>query len=224
MADMLSMLSLFAAAVCALVLVAFCAGLETAFFSVSRGRVLHLAREGSVSASIVHSAFSDMTSTLTSLLVGNNLAAVVFSSSSAALSARFFPESGAAQAVWSVAAAFIVLYLGEFLPKLLCSMRPLRRIVSLAKAFRAFSAILSPLTAAGVAVTNLFDRGTDLRYKVTANDLLRILKDRKDGVKLSDFESALVSRILVLRKKGEAITPESLMSALDEDWEEEKVP
>jgi len=220
MVEVLSIVALSFAAVAALSLAAFCAGLETAFFSVSRGRVIHLAREGSVSASIVHAAFSDMTSTLTALLVGNNLAAVVFSSASAALSAKAFPDSHGAQTIWSVVAAFVVLYLSEFLPKLFCSMRPLVRLISLAKAFRVFSVAISPLTAAGVFVTNLFDRGTESRYKVTTSDLLQILKDRKDGVKLSDFESALVSRILVLRKKGAAITPESLLSALDEDHDE----
>lgn len=220
MAEVLSIVALSLAAIAALSLAAFCAGLETAFFSVSRGRVIHLAREGSVSASIVHAAFSDMASTLTALLVGNNLAAVVFSSASAALSAKAFPGSPGAQTVWSVAAAFVVLYLSEFLPKLFCSMRPLARLISLARAFKVFSVAISPLTAAGVFVTNLFDREAESRYKVTTSDLLQILKDRKDGVKLSDFESALVSRILVLRKKGAEITPESLLSALDEDHDE----
>ena len=45
---------------------------------------------------------------------------------------------------------------------------------------------------------------------------MRILQDRKDGVCLTDFESALVTRIIVLRVKGKPITPESLMSALEE--------
>ena len=219
MREVLSIVGLVVAALASLALASFCAGLETAFFSVSRGRVLHLAREGSRAGAIVYQAFSDMSSTLTSLLVGNNLANVVFSSASVALSERTFPGNAAAQAAWSVVAAFAVLYLSEFLPKLFCSMRPLRRIISLARAYRVFSVAVAPLTAAGVFLTGLFDRGGEPRYKVTANDLLGILKDRKDGVKLSDFESALVSRILVLRKKGSRITPEALLAALDEDYE-----
>ena len=64
------------ALVVALAVAAFCAGSETAFLSVSRGRLLHLAREGSAAAKIVKAAIDDMTATMTSLLVGNNLAAV----------------------------------------------------------------------------------------------------------------------------------------------------
>ena len=46
--------------------------------------------------------------------------------------------------------------------------------------------------------------------------MLKILKDRKDGVKLSDFESALIGRIMVLRARGESVIPETLLSALDD--------
>ena len=57
----------------------------------------------------------------------------------------------------------------------------------------------------------------ELGYKVTSGDLLRILQDRKDGVRLTDFESALISRILVLRRKGEFVTVDSLLRAIDEE-------
>lgn len=204
----------------ALAVAAFCAGSETAFLSVSRGRLLHLAREGSAAAKIVKAAIDDMTATMTSLLVGNNLAAVVFSSASAALSARLFAESAVARTVWSVAAAFTVLYLSEFLPKLLCSTRPLRRILALARTYRVFAFVMAPLTAVATAITSLAAgraRRTDAQPPVTVHDLLRILEDRKNGVRLTDFESALISRILVLRRKGQPVTPDALLRALDDE-------
>ena len=204
----------------ALAVAAFCAGSETAFLSVSRGRLLHLAREGSAAAKIVKAAIDDMTATMTSLLVGNNLAAVVFSSASAALSARLFAESAVARTVWSVAAAFTVLYLSEFLPKLLCSTRPLRRILALARPYRVFAFVMAPLTAVATAITSLAAgraRRTDAQPPVTVHDLLRILEDRKNGVRLTDFESALISRILVLRRKGQPVTPDALLRALDDE-------
>ena len=55
------------------------------------------------------------------------------------------------------------------------------------------------------------------RERVTPNDLLQILQDRKDGVKLTEFESALIARILVLRVKGEPITAEAILKAIDEE-------
>ena len=205
------------ALVLALAVAAFSAGIETGFFSVNRGRVVHMAREGSAAAKTLERAIGDMPRTLTTLLVGNNLAAVVFSSASAALAARAFPDSAWGRTAWSVAAAFTVLYLSEFLPKLFCASRPLARLLRGAKAFRVFSAVLSPLTAVAVWFTGLFIPKAERKTKITTSDLLRILQDRKDGVKLTDFESALISRLLVLRRKGMFVTTDTLLEALDED-------
>lgn len=203
--------------VSALALAAFCAGSETGLLSLSRGRITHMAREGSKAARILASALADLPTTVTTLLVGNNLAAVIYSSASAALAQRFFPASHIARLAWSAAAALAVLYLSEFLPKLFCSARPLRRMLSLAPAFRVFSIVFRPLGAALNSAIYLFIRRRPAqRERLTTGDLLTILQDRKDGVRLTDFESALISRILVLRKKGAAVTPDSLLSAIDE--------
>lgn len=213
---MIVSLLLFAAMLLSLALAAFCAGVETGFFSVNRGRILHLVREGSAAAKVLQKALADMSRTLASLLVGNNLANVAFSSASAALSARAFPDSPAGRAVWSIAAAFTVLYLSEFLPKLFFSARPLSRLVKAAPAFGVFSDILAPLTTVAVWLTGLFVKRGEPRYKVTANDLVTIIQDRKDGVRLTDFESALISRILVMRRKGEPFTVDNLLRAIDD--------
>ena len=208
---------LIVATVVALASAAFCAGAETAFMSVSRGRITHLARAGSVAATRVQAALREMNVTLTTLLIGNNLSHVVFSSAAAALGTRLFAHSPAGHAGWTVASAFTVRYLSEFLPKLFCSTRPLTRSLALAAPFRVFTLVLSPLTRLAMAITGLFIPKGETKERVTSKDLLRILQDRKDGVRLTDFESALISRILVMRRKGEFMTVEGILRALDEE-------
>ena len=208
---------LIVATVVALASSAFCAGAETAFMSVSRGRITHLARAGSVAATRVQAALREMNVTLTTLLIGNNLSNVAFSSAAAALGTRLFAHSPAGHAGWTVASAFTVLYLSEFLPKLFCSTRPLTRSLALAAPFRVFTLVLSPLTRLAMAITGLFIPKGETKERVTSKDLLRILQDRKDGVRLTDFESALISRILVMRRKGEFLTVEGILRALDEE-------
>ena len=67
------------------------------------------------------------------------------------------------------------------------------------------------------SLTISFDTAELMIATLGPNDeLLRILQDRKDGVKLSDFESALIGRIMVLRARGEFVIPETLLSALDD--------
>ena len=192
---------------------AFCAGAETAFLSVSRERILHLSREGGRKAKIVNAALANMGRTTTTLLIGNNLASVAYSAASAALALRLCPGS-TARALWSFAAAFTVLYVSEFLPKLLCAARPLRRSLALAGAYRVMETLLWPLTAIAVAVTDFFVPRRETKYKLTTRDLLRILQDRKDGVCLTDFESALIGKIIVLRVKGRFVTTEELMDVI----------
>ena len=205
------------AAVAMLALTAFCAGAETAFLSVSRERILHLAREGGRKAKIVHKALAAMPRTMTTLLIGSNLASVAYSSSMAELAEEFFLNRAAASALWSFSAAFTILYVAEFLPKMLCAARPLRRVLALAPAYRVLNEALRPLTALGMKLTDLFVPRKEAKARLTSADLLRILQDRKDGVCLSDIESALITRIIVLRVKGKPITPEAILSALRED-------
>ena len=202
------------AALLALALAALCAGAETGYLSVSRERILHLAHEGGRKAALVQRALRDLSRTMTMLLIGNNLASVTYSTSTAALSASLFAEGSVGSLIWSFFAAFTVLYVSEFMPKLLCSARPLRRSLALADAYEALSKSLSPVVAAALAFTDLFVPRRETKYKLTATDLVRILQDRKDGVCLSDIESALITRLIVLRVKGQRITPEAVFEAL----------
>lgn len=208
---------LFATLIAALVLAAFCAGAETGFLSLNRGRVLHMARAGSRKARRLHKAILDMSRTTTTLLVGNNLGSVVFSACAAALIDRGFASNAAAHAALGFAAALTMLYLGEFLPKLVCSARPLRRMLTLSGAYRTLATVLAPVIVPFNALLSLILPKRDLRQKFSPDDVLKILTDKKDGVKLTDFESALIARIMVLRSKGRKVTPESLLSVLDEN-------
>jgi CBS domain containing-hemolysin-like protein len=213
---MMSSVLLTVAILFALAVSAFCSGAETGFMSVSRGRILHLARAGGVRAKIVYAAILDMGRTTIALLVGNNLANVIFSSSSAALSAAVFPHSQGMQAAWGAMAAIGLLFAGEFFPKLLCSASPLRRILMLAPVWCVFGRVFSPVGTVLQMAINRFLPKREATARVTPESVLRILEDRKDGVRLSDFESAMVGRIMVLRSKGLEVVPDALLCALDD--------
>lgn len=202
-------------ALVALLVSSFCSGAETGFLSVRRGRVLHLARSGGVRAKIVLTAISNMGRTMTALLVGNNLANVVYSSSAAAFTATVFGDSSWKAGCASFVVALILLLLGEFLPKLFASTRPLRSVLLLAPGWRLFARLFVPLGARLQVVIERFLPKREVKAKVTLETVMKILEDRKDGVRLSAFERALIGRILTLRAHGEFIVPDSLLSALE---------
>jgi len=200
----------------ALALAAFCAGAETGFLSIRRGRLIHLVRAGGKRAKILLAAYQSLGRTTTALLVGNNLASVTYSSASAALSSLLFADAPAARSVWGIVAAFVILYFGEFVPKLLCASRPLRRMLELASVWKVFATVFLPVGAVILKVIGRFIPKRESGVRVTPDMVLKILADRKDGVKLSDLETALIGRILSLRSKGEFITPDTLLPALDD--------
>ena len=202
------------AAIASLGLAAFCAGAETGFLSVSRERVLHLSRAGGKKAKLVQAALSEMSRTTTTLLIGNNLAAVAYSSASAALAIEVVGTSRLGNAAWSAVSAIVVLYVSEFMPKMICAARPLYLCLKMARAYKVLSAVLSPVVAAAIAITNLFVPRKDQKYRLTGRDLMRILRDRKDGVCISDIESALIGRIISCRVKGKFVIAEELLDAV----------
>ena len=203
-------------ALAALAVAAFCAGAETGFLSVGRGRVLHMAREGGARAKIIFSAVFDLGRTTTALLVGNNLASVTYSAATAALTARLFGSSRIGSAIFSLVVALLLLMLGEFLPKLFCAARPLRRMLALAPYWEVFARIFVPIGTVVAAIVERLMPKRETRVRMTPEFVLKILEDRKDGVKLSDFESVLIRRIMQLRAKGEFVIPDTLLPALDD--------
>ena len=207
---------LFIVAAAALAVAAFCAGAETGFLSVGRGRVLHASRVGSARAKIVFTAIFNLGRTTTALLVGNNLASVTYSAATAALTARLFGSSRIMSAISSLVVALLLLVLGEFLPKLFCAARPLRRMLALAPYWEVFARIFVPVGTVVAAVVERLMPKREARVRMTPEFVLKILEDRKDGVKLSDFESVLIRRLMQLRAKGEFVVPDTLLPALDD--------
>lgn len=202
------------AAIITLVLSSFCSGSETAFLSVSRERILHLSRAGGRKAKVLQKIITDMPSTLTTILIGNNLANVAYSSASAALAIEVFGASRVGNTVWTVLSALLVLYTSEFIPKMLTSARPLRWCMRLARPYRVLQFVLHPIVAVIIWFTDLFVSRKTQKYRLTGSDLMRILRDRKDGVVISDIESALIGRIVACRAAKKPVTPESLLSAV----------
>ena len=195
---------------------AFCSGAETGFLSVSRGRILHMAREGGVRAMVIQEAIFHMGRTTTAILVGNNLANVSYSSAFTALVVAAEISSPAAEAALSLLSALILLFFGEFLPKLFFAARPLQRLLALAPYWSRFARVFVPVGSGVQLIVERLMPSSEPKPRVTPETVLKILKDRRDGVKLSDFERALVGRILTLRSQGRPVTPESMLSALDE--------
>ena len=175
MKDILLMFLLLAS-VCA---AGFCAGVETGFLSVSRVRLLSLVRQGSTRARRLAKALGDMSRVVTTLLVGNNLAAVTVSTVSAVLALRLFSSSPLLQTGWTLFVAALMLFVGEYLPKLLFATRPLRRSLSAMRAYRLLEVLLAPLVGVFAAVTRVVFKVRPMKSGRLAK-IRTVIEDRPD--------------------------------------------
>ena len=191
MKDILLLLLLLAA-VCA---AGFCAGVETGFLSVSRVRLLSLVRQRSKQACQLARALRDMSRVVTTLLVGNNIAAVTVSTVSTALALRMFATSPLLQAAWS-------LFVAALLPKLLFATRPLRRSLAAMRLYRALEFVLSPLVGVFTVVTRVVFQVRPAktgRLGVSRAGLRTLIADKEGSTRLTPFERTLIARVLDLQ-------------------------
>ena len=198
MKDILLMFLLLAS-VCA---AGFCAGVETGFLSVSRVRLLPLVRQGSKRARRLAKALGNMSRVVTTLLVGNNLAAVTVSTVSAVLALRLFSDSRLIQTAWSLFVAALMLFVGEYLPKLLFATRPLRRTLAAMRVYRPLESVLSPLVGVFAAVTRVVFKVRPMkggRLGMSRAGFRTLVADKDGSTRLTSFERTLIARVLDLQ-------------------------
>ncbi len=198
MEDLLLLL-LMLVAVCA---AGFCAGAETGFLSVSRVRLLPLVRQGSKRARRLADTLRDMSRVVTTLLIGNNLAAVTVSTVSAALALRLFASSSVLQTAWTLFVALLMLFGGEYLPKLLFASRPLRRSLAAMRVYSPMSVLLSPVVGVFTALTRVVFKVRPVksgRLGVSRDGLRSLMSDKGGSTRLTSFERILIARVLDLQ-------------------------
>lgn len=185
---------------------AFCAGTETGFISVSRPRVMSLERTSGKEAKRARAlakVLSDTSGALTTLLIGNNICSVVFSTSAAALAIHLFTGKPAWMvSVWTLMTAVLMLFVGEYLPKLMLASRPLRRLLSLIKTYRVMAFILAPVSRVfSIFVGLIFriKRSKRKRLMLSRDGLRLLVADRNDSTRLTQFERRLIDRVLMLQ-------------------------
>ena len=182
---------------------AFCSGTETGLLSIPRARLLPLTRQKeNKSKKRLVEIINNLPNAITTLLIANNIANVTVSTVSATLAVQFFPQSQSIQSAWACTTAIVMLFIGEYLPKLLFSTKPLRRTLGVTGLFHVVATILYP-------VVWCFSLFTQYVFKIKtprpsnqsiSRDALRfIVADRHDSTHLSSFERLLIDRVLTLQ-------------------------
>jgi putative hemolysin len=189
--------------VVSLTLSGLCSGAEMGFLSISRARLLSLARQkGNSAKKRLFAILNDLPNSITTLLVANNIANVTLSTVSATLAVHIFPESQNYQSIWACVTAIVTLFIGEYLPKLLFSTKPLRRTLAITGIFHIISVILTPIVwCFSLFIKHVFriKNQTPPNMSLSRDTLRFIVADRHDSTFLSSFERRLIDKVLTLQ-------------------------
>lgn len=185
----------------------FFSGMETGMLCINRARLAHLVRSGSKAAAMLDQCLSDMQSFLATILIGNNLMNVALATLSAGLARLYFHDYPAAQTVWQITMAFMVLFFSEYLPKLFFTTRPLRRTLIVIRSFYIVERLLSPLTGLVMLLTQWLTPKSgegERRFFMTREYLQNVVSDSKDGSRITAFERMMINRVLTLHAQTAA--------------------
>lgn len=220
-----------------LLLSAFFSGSEIAFVVANRLRVEVLARREGLVGPIVRSFLENPSTFLTTTLVGNNIALVVYSTLMAFYLSppleRFFTtvvvvgEPGLEVAVLgaqTVIASIIVLFFGEILPKSLMRERANHAVFYLAVPLRITYFVLLPMVkiASGAAsiLVRLFRAEADAFVQFMRQDFEVIIQESKASgeLELDDDESQLLSNVFAMNaiRVKESMAPRTDVEAVEE--------
>ncbi|MBR1870329.1 MAG: DUF21 domain-containing protein [Kiritimatiellae bacterium] len=192
------------AMVAALAAAAFFAGMETGVLALSPTRLAGLVRMGDKKAISLAESLEDKSRMLTTLLVGNNLAGSAFSTASAVAAVEWFADDGAwVRWTWSAGSALAMVFCGEYLPKLVFAIGPLKGSMEMAGAYRAAAWAFKPVVEVFAAFTRrLFGEEKRRRDAVLSRDGLLdfVDNDGEAATRLSGFERAMIEKVLELQE------------------------
>jgi CBS domain containing-hemolysin-like protein len=210
-----------------LVLSGFFSMSETVFSSINPIRIktaIDEKKKGSKRALWVHDHF-DLT--LSTILVGNNLANIALASVSLGLIATFIQQNDALVAVLNtVIMTSVVLIFGEIIPKSYAKVNSDRLALNLAGPLYVIIQILKPITSFFIFVKKLFLRGEPtVTITVTEDELETIIDTMEEEGSINEDEAEMLQSVLDLSERHvfEIMTPRVDMVAINIDDDVETI-
>lgn len=187
---------------------AFFSGTETAFSTVNKIRIKNLAAEGSRRAQKVLTVCEDYESTISAILIGNNIVNIASASIGTAIFTVYFGVNG----TWisTIVMTLVVLTFGEVLPKSIAKENAERYAMAVVDILAFLMKVFSPLIFCLVQIKRLLSskkQGSDalteqeLKYIIEESENEGILEEQESELVRSalDFDEITVDEILIPR-------------------------
>lgn len=212
----------------ALVLSAFFSGSEIAFVSANKLRVELKKKKGSARGRILAGFFDAPSSFIGTMLVGNNIVLVIFTTLLTKLLEPFLIEASPFQqplvllVIQTIIATIIILIFGEFLPKTLFRLYADEVLYFFAYPLNGFKWILSPPSWIMTRLSNGLLRAFNLPIEATESaftrlDLENFIYDTRSGSQEDLVDKELFGKALNLRevRVRECMVPRTEVENID---------
>ncbi len=208
---------------------AYFSATEIAFNTSNKMRLRRAAENGSKTAAMAYKVGENFTTTLSAILIGNNLANIAVSTCTTLIVMSLFPGNvGIASTIATIVVTVVILICGEIVPKVLSKQHADSVVRFVVIPIRILTFILSPIVGIVMALLFVLRKmwGKDKSdATVTEEELVSIIDtveeegviDEEQGELLQstlDFHDTTVEKIM---------TPRIDMTALDIDADEEKI-
>ena len=202
---------------------------EIAFNSANKMRLRRAADAGSKTADIAYRISENFTTSLSAILIGNNLANIAVSTCTTLIVMQYFPGSdGLASTLSTAVVTVVILIFGEIVPKILSKQHAdtVARFVAIPT--RVLTVVLMPIVAIVMALLRVLrwiwgkDRAED-DPTVTEEELSSIIETVEEEGVIDEEQSELLQSTLDFNSKmlQDVMTPRINVVALDIDASEE---
>jgi len=205
-----------------LIFSAFFSSSETAFMSLQRIRILHLANIGHPGAKRMSSRMDQPEKTLSTVLLGNNLVNTAMAAVGTALAIAWL-DRGVAVVASTAGVTVLLLILGEVVPKTFASRHAESLAFRYLRPFTIIEVILFPFATLvrwiGTAVVNLTGGGARTRYLVSEELLRSVISIGQREGAVEQEEAKMLHKVLSFgdRRVKEVMTPRTEIAWVEED-------
>ncbi|MBO4288198.1 MAG: DUF21 domain-containing protein [Kiritimatiellae bacterium] len=187
---------------------AFFSAMETGLTRLNLPRLMYWVKLGHKQSKRVEEYVSDLQRSLATTLIGTNLLNVILSTITAYISITYLKDSARGQMGLAFGVSCAMIYLGEYMPKLIFTSRPLRLTVALAPVFGIFSTLFAPVASFSLFLTRWFMppsvRNSNNRFLISFDYLQDILNEKQPGANVTAKERLMIQSVFALRTKTAA--------------------
>ena len=188
---------------------------ETALFSISKIKALHIAKDGSKTGKLILEMKTDSHTLLTTILIGNNLVNIGASALATSLAISYFKSNAVGIATGIM--TLLILIFGEIFPKSFANHNNIQVARGVIYPLYWLSKILWPLIFALNFIPRLHGANNNGQDAVTEDELMTMVEVVEEDGEIKEEEKEYITNIFEFDDTScsEIMTPRADMFAID---------